>query len=354
MDVEAGKIKAKYSVLIAASKVPATRISLGLQRDADVIASNKTFQSQIDTLKQLQDVVNGSTSSLAGLADKQELLNEIAAAFPPIVDDATDPLDSTAAAADKAAGSTEDLASQLKDASQAFSDMVSVMSDAVDQSTAIYDAFDKLGKGIADNGTDFSQYTEGGRDNLNNLLSLVDAYSKSLTTAISNGAISAQDAAATMQEYMQNLVEQLSSVGVPTDQIDFLVSYLNSVVQQNWQVSVGADISGAVSGLNQISAYLAALDRSAPGLIINGDTATMVDTSSAAGIAAISTPGAVSTGNSSVYQKYAAPPQYTGPTSFANNQSNQNNVLKSALASEKAANAAKAASAAEKDASKGG
>ena len=343
MDVAAGEIKAKYAALIAASKVPATRVSLGLQSEADVIASNKTYQAQIDSIHNLIDVVTGSTTALGGLADKQALLNQIAAAFPPIADtisaSGTD-MQNVLAAGGAAA---QTLSDQLNAASDAFSQMLGMMSSTVDQTLAVENAWADLAKGVSDNGPDFSQVTENGRKNLANLMTLFDAAGTQMATSLKNGQITAQEAALQMAQYSADIVKQLAAVGVPTDQIDFLVNYMNAVTQHKWGVKIDADITAAIQGISAVKDFLTAVGNYS--VIVYQGVANIIDTSTAAGVEAASK--GIVANTSPTY----AGPAYTGPTTFGGGASPAD-IFDMSKAEEDAANAAKAAAAAQKDASK--
>ncbi len=220
------------------------------------------------------------------------------------VDDTADGLDKISTAATKAAPTVEDVATS-------FGDLVGQMFDVVSLSGDIYAALEKLGKGLATNGTDFSALTENGRANLKNLEDTVNAYGAVLQNAIKTGNLSAEQAAIQMQQYVEQLVQGLASNGVDTSQLDFLVQYVSQIVSQNWTMPIGADISGAIAGLDSVNDYAMATYQAIASL----------------GMSAAATASGANIIEGARMQGYVAPsfvPSFTGasyggPTTYAGN-----------------------------------
>jgi hypothetical protein len=344
IEINTGEIRAKYSVMLNPDLHPdltlQDRTAAEAKMAAETDAANKPLNDQIAAIQVLTDMINGGTSALGGLADKQTLLNQIAAAFPPIADDMSGSGADVTNTFDDLNTKVQTTTQQMQAAASAFTAMLGLLTDTADASLAVSDSMAALGKSIADNGTEFDQYTEGGRKNLHALLDVVGAVGKQLAGEVANGQITAEQAAEAMQTYMTNLTQQLGQIGVPTDQITFLVNYLSSVVSTKWGINIGADISAAMTGINTVA--VAAQQAQA---YINGLGTTY------ANMADVDKAGRLSAGGYAglAGQVQSAAPVYSGPTSFYGSNAG---VLDAAKAQEDAANASKAASAATKDASK--
>lgn len=277
------------------------------------------MQSNIDVMNKFKDAVVGGDGAIQQAIVNNQVFTDIMKALGIESDDTTDDLSDLGT-------TTETLAQQTQDAADAFGALINRMQGMVDAQAGLAGAYDALGKSLANNGATFDILTEAGRNNMQALSAIVGQYTQILQSNIESGEITAAQAAQQMGQYMANLVQQLANIGVPTDQIDYLVRYLQTVTGAKWTIGVNADITGVVNAVNTAQQMLDALaaDRDV--------VARSSGTSPAALVAA------------GTYNNYRRSNNiYSGPTSFFSQPSvpDLNKVFQNAVLQQHAANLAK-------------
>lgn len=211
---------------------------------ADTITDTKAYMAQIEHLAGLFTNLNGP------IADAFNTMQIGSAAM----GDVADETEKTDEQVKQLGTDAEETKVKIEDIANAFTTVVESAFGLQDATSGVYDAMQQLGQGLAKS-LDMSALTEEGRQNLANVEAVVNAYGQVLAQGIENGQYTAQQAAQLMQDYMLGLVDQLANMGVPTDQLDYLVQYATAIVNTDWRMEVGADVSGAISGLDAVNDY---------------------------------------------------------------------------------------------------
>ena len=156
----------------------------------------------------------------------------------------------------------------------------------VDAEAATYEALQKLGLALVENGKSFNTYTEGGRANFAALTDAFNAFGGVLSNQVERGVLSSADALKKFRSYAGGIYRELMRLGVPTDQI---VGFFNAIggygaewkdmsqdVRQFGQVLTDAakNAEKAANGIGGITAELEQAKKWADALSASFDSVT--------------------------------------------------------------------------------
>lgn len=219
------------------------------QREAQAAEERrKSYEAQAKAVEQLIAMLDLSEGSLSQLIATGQVTESMLRELGLTTEDLED-------AADGAEEKVGDLETALRSASQAFGDIINDMQSVIDLQVGLIGAMDNLGASIAENGNDFSMYTDAGRKNLRALGQVVDAYAAHVQVAIDEGQLTLAEGTDLMYKYMVELMQDLGELEIPTAQIDHLVTYLAGVVGSDWVLRIDADTSTANQNIENTVNY---------------------------------------------------------------------------------------------------
>lgn len=124
----------------------------------------------------------------------------------------------------------------------------------VDSEAAVYEAFDRLGKALADNGATFNLTTEEGRANLEALKGTIDAVARDLVFQLEAGQLSGEDAAMQFAGTIDAIMAELEAQGVDTAELmDIIHGDITATFNQ--AIGVNIDVEPAMSDLEALQQY---------------------------------------------------------------------------------------------------
>lgn len=156
------------------------------------------------------------------------------------------------------------LAAAIKAAQDQYDAFTQALFNSTDLAGALQNSFESLGESIANNGKDFSNFTDAGRANLQALEDSVSAFSAIQSAAIQNHEIDANQAAANTAAFIQQLMAQLSSMGIDTSQLDFLQQRIAAITGQPYTVQIGANTAPALANIQALANTIAVLKNQNP------------------------------------------------------------------------------------------
>lgn len=158
----------------------------------------------------------------------------------------------------------DELAAAIKAAQDQYDAFTQKLFDSTNLAGALQNSFESLGESIANNGTDFSNFTDAGRANLAALQDSVSAFAAIQSAAIQNQGLSADQAAANTTAFIQQMLAQLSNMGVDTSKLDFLQQYLVNLTGQPYTVQIGANTAPALANISALANTIAVLKNQNP------------------------------------------------------------------------------------------
>jgi TP901 family phage tail tape measure protein len=216
----------------------------------------KELQAQYSLLAQLQQQFKDASSAIDAASTQTQIDDALSGALGIISDE----MDTTTEAA-------KTLEEQIQGTRDAYGGLVEDIFAVNNAQGELVSSFEALGASIGEHGTDFSNFTEGGRANLAALQDAVTAFAATQDYAIANQGLSAQEAAANTAAFIQDTLAELSNQGVDTSQLDFLNNYLMQLTGNTYQVAVGADVSAAIANLNFLQGALNSIAGSINGVL---------------------------------------------------------------------------------------
>lgn len=167
-------------------------------------------------------------------------------------------------AIDESTTKADELAAAIKAAQDQYDAFTQKLFNTTNLTGALQKSFEDMGTAIANNGTDFSNFTDAGRANLQALQDSVSAFAAIQSDAIQNQGLSADQAAANTTAFIQQMLAQLSQMGVDTSKLDFLQQYLVNLTGQPYTVQIGANTAPALNNISALANTIAILKNQNP------------------------------------------------------------------------------------------